>query len=72
MDQAMNWLEKATQSNLIRAFCCDRASILFDPTRASKTLYTALAYPGEMLHSCAVARKVSESCSKGDGLLQTK
>ena len=50
-DQAMNWLEKATKSDLTRASCCGRASIFSAPTGAFKTLCTALAYPGESLHS---------------------
>jgi hypothetical protein len=42
-DQAMTgW---ATKSDLTRVFCCGRASILSAPTRAFKTLCTALAYP---------------------------
>src|ERR1700674_4262756 len=34
-------------SDLTRASCCGRALILSAPTRASKILCTALAYPGE-------------------------
>ena len=53
-DQAMIWLERAMKSDLTRASSCGPALIRYAPTRASKTLCTALAYPGQICIPSAV------------------
>jgi len=52
-------LKKATMSDLTRASCYGRASILFVPTRASKIFCTALAYPAERICNPYAVTKTS-------------